>query len=318
MNITQIKIDSVDTDYTPFTFSFGFELNCLLDSIQKIGVVNPPVLKKKGDRLLIVTGYKRILALKELGLDRVGGIILSEEVSDLRCLEMSIYDNVCTRKLNEVEKAILISKLSKYISPEQIIDTYFPLLDLPKRRQTYEFYLWISRLSYDAKRMLALERISIKALRLLYERERPEEEINLFVELLKKIRFSFNYQLQLIELIGDICRKEKKSLAQLLEEEAIFSIIESKSLTNDDKVKKIMEILRKRNFPHLYEAQEKFEKEIRKLGLPEGVIIKASPYFESPYFGLEIKFRNGEELRVILSKLSKIEGLFGIKAPWKR
>ncbi len=310
MNI--IELDSVDIEFTPFSFSYGFDLEPLINSIKEVGIINPPILKREKDKFIIVTGYKRILALKKLGQKRVEGRILEED-SSLRCLLISLHDNVYTRQLNEVEKAILISKLSHYISPEDVIKTYLPLLGLPKRRDTYELYLWISKLEDETKILIASGRMSIKAAHLMWEWELSEEDIGIYTKLMEKLKFSFNEQIQLIEYTQDICRKGNISLAYLIKE--VEEIIENKNLTNHDKVKKIISILRRKNFPMLCEAEDLMNKKICELRLPEDIRIKVPLYFEEPY-KIEISFKEGKELRQKLFKLldKKLEQ---IKAPWK-
>ena len=154
MNTAELELDFIDTEFTPFSFSYGFNLKPLINSIKEVGIINLPILKKDKNRFIIVTGYKRILALKELGQKRVGGRILNEDFPPLRCLLINLHDNIYTRQLNEVEKAILISKLSQYVSIEEIIESYLPLLGLSKKRITYEVYLWIDKLEDKTKKLI--------------------------------------------------------------------------------------------------------------------------------------------------------------------
>ena len=314
-----IELNSIDTEFTPFSFSYGFNISELVDSIQKVGLINPPILKKVKDGFVLVAGYKRILAVKELGWKKVWGLILSEDMPSFNCLLINFYDNISTRKLNEVEKAILISKLSNYIKPEQIIKDYFSLLDLPQHMPTYRFYIWIAKsLSNKVKDKLANGEISLKAIRIMYENEIPQEDIEIYADFMSKLKFNFNKQLQLIEYTQDICRKEKITLKQLFGEKEIVNIIESKTLTNPDKVKKILDIFRKRNFPELSRAEDIFKKRVQRLNLPAGVELKAPPYFESPYYRLEISFRNGNELKKKLIEIANIEGIEIVGDPWKQ
>ena len=313
-----IELDSIDTESAPFSFSYGFNVSHLVDSIQQVGLINPPILKKAEDSLVLIAGYKRVLALKKLKWSRVEGLIILEDIPPLKCLLINLHDNISTRKLNEVEKAILISKLAEYMKPEQVVENYFSLLDLPKYMPMYNLYIWIANsLSKKIKDQLASGDISLKTVRFMYENEIPCDDIEIYGDLMLKLKFSFNEQMQLIEYTQDICRKEGIKLKQLFEEKEVKDIIESKSLTNRDKSKKILNLFRKKNFPKLYHAEDVFKKRVQRLNLPSGVELKAPPYFESPYYKLEIAFRDGHELKRKLLDIINTEGIELVGDPWK-
>jgi len=316
MFLSDIDVGSINTEFTPFSFSYAFDLFKLTDSIKKVGLINPPILRMQKSEFIIVVGYKRVLALKRLGWEKTKGFILPEDESPLECLLMNFYENLSVRKLNEIEKAIFLSKLSNYIKPEEIIEKYLPLLDLPKRRSTYEMYIWMESLSEKAKRLIAFEDISIKAIRLMYEREIPLEEINIYIDLMGRLRFSFNEQIQFIEYTNDICKKENIGLKELLKRKEIREIVKDSSLGRKDKVKRLLEELKKINFPNLYIAEEKFRKMVESCNLPDGVEIRAPFHFESGY-RMEISFKDGKELIEKLRKLAENKELEKIKDPWK-
>ena len=313
-----IEVNSVDTEFAPFSFSYGFSIDHLVSSIQQVGLINPPIFKRTKDGFVLVAGYKRMLAVKKLNWSRVGGLMISEDISPLNCLIINLHDNISTRKLNEVEKAILISKLAKYLKPEQIISDYFPLLNLPKHMPVFRLYIWIAEsLNTNVKDQLARGDVSLKAVRLMFENEMSYKDIEIYGKLMSKLKFSFNEQIQLIEYSQDICRKEKVQLEQLFEERRIKDIIESKNLTNKDKVKKILAILKEKNFPKLSYSEKVLKERIQKLPLPEGVEFKVPLYFESPYYKLEVFFKDGHELKKKLLKIANVDGLELIRDPWK-
>ena len=314
--LSDIDVDSINTEFTPFSFSYGFDLSNLTESIKKVGLINPPILRMQKNEFIIVIGYKRILALKKLKLEKTKGFILSEDESPLECLLMSFYDNLSVRKLNEVEKAIFLSKLSSYIKSEEIVERYLPLIDLPKRKNIYEMYIWIESLSEKAKKLIASEAVSIKTIRLMYEKEIPLEEIDIYIDLMGKLSFSFNEQIQLVEYTNDICRKENIKLKGLLKKAGIKEIIKNPSLGKKDKAKRLMDILKKMNFPNLYLAEKTFKKMVDSCNLPDGVEIRVPFYFESGY-RMEISFKNGKELRGKLKRLVENKELGKIKDPWK-
>lgn len=314
-----IDVSCIDFNFTPFSFSFGFELEHIITSIQKVGLINSPILKEDKERFIIVSGYKRLLALKTLGWDRVGGRIIGEEIPFWKCLLINLYDNISVRALNHVEKAILLSRLCEYFPPHQIIEEYMPLLGLPRYKPLLDLYLWIDReVEDDVKILVAQDKLSIKNLRLCFERDISKEDLKTYTYIFNNLRLNFNQQRQFIEYSNDICRERNISLNQFLEDFKIKDIIENNTLSVHDKIRKIMNIIREKRFPNLYEAEARFYNKIKGLNIPEGVAVKAPLYFESPYYKMEISFKNGAELMEKISKLFKIKGLEEIGNPWEK
>ncbi len=313
-----VELSRIDINFTPFSFSYGFELDQITGSIQKVGLINRPIIKREQDRFIIVTGFKRILALKRLGWDKVEGHVIKQDIPSLECLLISLYDNITTRNFNHVEKAIILSRLSEYLPLEQIIQEYMPLLGLSKHRPILDMYLWIDRgVGDDLKMLIVREKLSIKALRLLFEWNIREEDLKIYAYILNNLKLSFNQQIQFIEYSYDICREKHIGLRQFLEASGINDVIENASLSSHDKIKRVMDILRQKRFPKLYNAERKFYEKVKKIGLPMGVSISAPLYFEAPHYKMLISFRDGKELRSKIAKLTGIKELEEIRDPWQ-
>ncbi len=310
----EINIEEITLEFTPFTFSYGFDLSVLIESIKKVGLLNEPILKKHKEKLVIVTGYKRILSLKEIGSDRVRCKLISEP--DFECFLINFYENLSIRSFNEIEKAIILSKLLNYVSETEIINNFMPLLGLPKHKPVFDFYVWIEKdLDQKVKELFVKGRISLKSIRMFYEWNFQREDIMIYAEYMNKLKFSFNEQRQFIEYSRDICEREKISLKELFKELEIDKIASDKEMSNSLKTKKILERLYKKRFPRLFSIETSFRKTVEELSLPEEVTIVAPQNFEAPY-RMEIRFRDGKELKEKISRidLKKIEGL---KDPWR-
>ncbi|MCG2777614.1 MAG: ParB/RepB/Spo0J family partition protein [Desulfobacterales bacterium] len=127
----------------PYCMSFGFDIRPLVQSIDKVGLVNCPLLiENKNAELTVIIGYRRIHALKTLGWDRIPCGVLSEsEVSPLECLLLNLYDNLATRKLNEVEKGMVLNRLHSQVQGKEILELYMPLLELPSNESALLFFI---------------------------------------------------------------------------------------------------------------------------------------------------------------------------------
>ncbi len=64
-----IYLNTIDLKDKTFLLSYGYDLSPLKQSIKQVGLLNPPVVRKKSEGThQIICGYKRVRALKELGI----------------------------------------------------------------------------------------------------------------------------------------------------------------------------------------------------------------------------------------------------------
>ena len=131
--VLNIPIQEINDQPGPYCMSFHFDINPLARSIREVGLINMPLLKEKANPPHdVVLGFRRIKAMQALGMEEVPcRMIPVSELSPLDCLLLNLNDNLASRTFNEVEKAMVISRLSKGMEPATILETYMPLLGLP-------------------------------------------------------------------------------------------------------------------------------------------------------------------------------------------
>ncbi len=107
-----VDLKSIDPDDATFRLSYGFDLEPLKESIRRIGLINPPLLRKRPDgRYQIVSGYRRFSASRELGIYSMHCRMVPPETSDEACLLLSLYDNSAHREFNPIEKSLALNRL---------------------------------------------------------------------------------------------------------------------------------------------------------------------------------------------------------------
>ena len=85
------------------------KLGELSSSIKQHGIIQPLILKKKGDRYMIIAGERRFRAARMAGLKEVPAII--KDFDDKEILEVSIIENIQREDLNPIEEAQAIDML---------------------------------------------------------------------------------------------------------------------------------------------------------------------------------------------------------------
>lgn len=123
------------------------DLSELTDSIKQNGVLQPLLVRKKGNEYEIVAGERRYQAAKAAGLDEVPVII--REVSDEDVFKLALIENLQRSDLTPLEEARGYRQLikDKGLTQEELahilsksrsaITNTLRLLDLPKEVQSY-------------------------------------------------------------------------------------------------------------------------------------------------------------------------------------
>jgi ParB family chromosome partitioning protein len=83
----------------------------LVDSIRELGIIQPLIVRKSGDRYELIAGERRWRAAKQVGLTHVPAI--EREASDREVLEMALIENLQRENLNPMEEAAAYLKLTR-------------------------------------------------------------------------------------------------------------------------------------------------------------------------------------------------------------
>lgn len=147
---TKVSIDKINPNPNqPRTHFNETLLNELADSIRENGVLQPLLVRKKGEGYEIIAGERRYQASKIAGLEELPVIV--KEVDDQKMLELALIENLQRSDLNPIEEAkgyrqlikasgMTQEALSKAVSKSRSsITNSLRLLDLPDPVQQYLF-----------------------------------------------------------------------------------------------------------------------------------------------------------------------------------
>lgn len=95
----------------------------LVESIEKHGIITPLTVRELdvGEGYEVISGHRRLAAAKKLGLEHVPVVVL-DNVSDVRWLELNLAEQVNRRDLTPLEEAAACRKLIELAgyTPEQV------------------------------------------------------------------------------------------------------------------------------------------------------------------------------------------------------
>ena len=130
------------------------ELYDLSQSIEKYGIIQPLLLKRKNDKYEIIAGERRFRAAKEIGLSKVPAIV--KDVSDDISSRIAIIENIQRKDLNPVEEAMSYKHLldSQDLTQKELAD------ELGKSRQYIGNTMRLLKLDPRVLKLLEEEKLS--------------------------------------------------------------------------------------------------------------------------------------------------------------
>jgi ParB family transcriptional regulator, chromosome partitioning protein len=316
--LRQIDVADISNQRGPYCMSYGYDPTPLLKSMEKVGLLNPPCLvAKNAGGFEVVIGYRRILAARSLGWEK----IFCRDVTDLKMttldlLLLNLYENLSTRSFNEIEKAMVLKRLSLHVSHEGLVQDYLPFLGLSPYETVLRTYLLLEELEEPVKAGVAKGTISGQAARLLLDLE-ASSRLAIY-ECIINLRLNSNYQKQLIEYLVEISEIENTSILGILSRTPLTEILRKEPTNSPQKAKSLLGALRIMRNPRVADAEHGFQQQLSSIRLPPGTRIIHSPFFEDPSFTLEMTFKDGRGLKEKVLRIAETDGIENIQMPWLR
>jgi ParB family chromosome partitioning protein len=152
----------------------------LTASIRESGIVQPILVRRRGERYQIIAGERRLRAAQAAGLPTVP--VSVREVSDDHLLELALVENIQREELNAVEEAQAFHRLQSEFSltQEEIARR------VGRDRTTIANTLRLLRLPRELREMVAAGRLDAGHGRALLALDRAEDQMALGRETARK------------------------------------------------------------------------------------------------------------------------------------
>jgi len=307
MNVTtrSVQLKNIDLRDKTFLLSYFYDLKPLKQSIKRVGLLNPPVVRKKATTSYqIICGFKRIRTLKELGVSSITCSTVPPKTSDRGSLLLSLYDNVSHRELNPIEKSMAINKLQNHYPEERIVHDFLPVLKLQPHISQLKSFKPLCRLERGLKDGILKGKISEQTALQLSQMDRVGRRVlgKLFVTL----RLSVSKQAEIIECVSEIALRENLVLEKVINIPKMKSILDDKRLNQPQKGEAVRNYLRERRYPQLTEKEREFTRNLKQLRLHPHIHLKPSSFFEGNHYNLSLRFNSLKDLK---KRLQECESL---------
>ncbi len=301
-----ISLKEIDFSDETFSANFRPNLQSLRSSIERVGLIQPVLLRKRSGHFQIICGFRRLGILRELGWSDVPAMVLEEERDDLQLFEISVLENLTTRGFNPIEKAIIVDKFVHRfgIEPSRVIHTYLPLLSLEPNEKILNTYLALAQMEEEVKEYILKEEVSRTNIRKLSTFS--EEDRKVLIPFLSSLKLGENRLREILNLLDEIARRDRTRVGEILRHPDLQGILSREEMTPSQKTERVKKILLELRYPRLKELERTFDERRKELNLPPDISLFHSPYFEGREWRIELRFETMEQYRRALSSLSKL------------
>ena len=307
MDIRKIPVQQIDVSDKTYSVNFVPDLQRLRSSIEQIGLIQPVLLRKKGDHYQIVCGFRRISVMKELEKTEIESRVFEEkEMDEFQLFSLSLHENLTTRGFNTVEKAIALNKLIHLfqIDPVAVTQTFLPLLSLEPNEKILNTYLSLAQMEDEIKTYVLKEEVSRSNIRRLSTLT-PDDRMVIF-SLISRLKLGENRLREVLTLLEEISRRNQCEEKDIVQRSEIQAILSQKELTPSQMTERIKKVLTDLRYPKLNQMEKAFEKNRKDLNLPSNISLHHVPFFEGKRLKIEFQFETTDEYQAILKSLSSL------------
>jgi len=311
---TMVEISQIDVSDMTYRISIDENIDDLITSISKVGLITPILLQKKDlQTYRIISGFKRVAAAGRLELTAIPAFEYRDSEPSLDLFTLAVHANQSIKPLNSIELSIVCSQLESFFqtSKSDIVQHYLPSLGYGCNPRVLELVTNLHTLPQEWKKAVIKDQVPLDIAQHILKQTSRDRELLWF--LFQTLRLGKNRQREFLVLLADVCRLEDISLAQLTELEEVASILKNESWTPSQKADHLKEWLWSKRYPEYTKIKNEFNHILSDARLPANITIKASPFFESDEFVANISFRSETEFEYALTTLKKILSNGGIK-----
>lgn len=305
MNFNRIKIDDILLSNRHYALVPDFfptnPDEPILDSIKRVGILHPPIIKETntGD-LIVVNGRKRLLAASKLQHQTCTCLQLDPDLPELSTWLIALEDALLTGTINPIQQAVFLVNIKKICDNRQISNILSRMGLSPS-----------ARIIKQKEKLLQLE----EDLQLAIWQENLNEKTGLeltkltssdrgaIFDIIMKLNLSASNQKKLTAIGRELSMRKSISIEEVFTNRELKEIINHPEANIPQKAKMFMTLLERLRFPQLKGAEDEFNIFVNELKLPANIRVSHAQAFEKDQVDLTITCSNRNELKDIVNQL---------------
>lgn len=256
----------------------------LRESIRKFGILQPPLLQRRGEHYSILSGRKRIQVAEALEWKEIPALVVEDTAEQNKIGEIILIHAQIGSRLSSIEQALFFQKMSVRLTPEQTV-ALLPLIGLKPHPYRLQEFAAILQLDQTAVEAMHTGRIPQKAGSKLAQLSTKDQQT--IVGLINHYKLGGSKQQKLIGYAIELGMRTR------LPFEAFILQWQQENPTDDNRPQQAAALfanLEKLCFPDTSRAEEQFQQFRRSIQLPENITLLHTPSFEDDRMTLSITF----------------------------
>jgi ParB/RepB/Spo0J family partition protein len=307
MLLQYLSIPEINIADDSYRITFAPELDALKRSIRAVGLVQPINVRHTPENTYqIVTGYKRVLVLQELGRQSVPALVHEPaDLSPTQAFLWNLHDNAAVRQLNVIEKSNALHKLGLFysVSEAELVRQFLPLLGEDPSYKVLHQLLSLSDLTEPLKNYVVQSDLALSSASRIAEFTASTQQVILPV--LAQIRPSAGKLNELLTMIREIAARDGLTVEEVLSRYQLMQVVADPNTAPSERLSALRQALRGVRLPQISERQKQLAQLIQDLDLPEAARVVTDPYFENEKIKLEYQFSEPEELDLLIKKIQE-------------
>ena len=316
-----IPVPDVALDDEAFVVTYRPQMQRVLDSVARMGVLTPLHLRRTGESapLQLVAGSKRLRAARQAGQATVPALVHEAvELSEQQAFLLAVHDNLACRPFNAVEKARILRRLRhdfQYLDAD-LIEQFCPLLDLPPRADTLHTYCTLAILD-DALQAATVES-GLPVDVAVWAGGLDTVDRQAVLPLFTGLQLGSNRAQACAAYIDEVCQRDACSAAALFERLDLPALLADPQRSGPQKREAVRHALRQARYPQLTAHEQRYREVVRRLRLPPAISLRPPPHFENRQYQVSFSFSQRQELRHAAQRLLEaadsdaLDGLFDL------
>jgi len=290
--MNKVPIDHINVCDRRFCITYPLEDAALYTSVQKIGIIQPVMLLNTSP-FIVVTGFKRLAIVQQLGLKEIPYIPV--DISEREALLFAIHDNI-QRGLNLIEKAHAIERMLHIgFTSAEVHDT-MKIIGLQPHEKILKTLIALASAEDSFKHFIVTHKLSMKIVDYL-------------------MRFDVNERSSIIGLLSSFHITES-TIREILEILNLLKIKQDKlpfERLNPVSGQELMKQLKEMAYPILTALHWELQGIRQASALPPNIDIKVDPFFEKEYIDIGIRAKSTDDICQAIEKIRRLadDGLIG-------
>lgn len=301
------KIDFDDFSCSVWAWS---DYSAVCESIKNTGIINPPtVIKGRLGTYRIISGHKRLRAAQHIGMKEVMCNVSIGPVNQCQLFIHTVQENISFRNYNLVEKSMIVNRLGSSSLCGKDVDNLYSKIGVGRHnmlniKKIHGFCPVIKKAIACGK---VHETIALK----LAEVKKTDRKA--FVNLLDAVNLNQNKQREILQVLQDLSRLEKRTVKEILSTPEIKSILTDPELNDPQRIIRLRDALRYQRYPGITAFEQKAEAAKRKISFCENIQVMNQPPYENDQLNLSVRIKDRKDIKKAIEALRKMGGMKDIE-----